>query len=287
VTTGARLVELAPRIARLAGFLVAVAAGLALVAPLARRPAGAGDLAGLGAGVLELVAPAGRAPRPGPRVLELNGQRLHLETGTSADGVAGALDAAAAACHPVAPGERGAAPAPLRGGDDRGGFVACATWLSAAEAEAAVADRGDEAPGARVAGYRYVYAAASGAGTTTLVRLYTASPIDLPALFPRRGDAPGRDAPGLPRPPGARRLLSAREPGQPQELTLYEVARGQRAALDRFYRAALPAGGWRALGGTARAAAGDVLVVDRAGALAALVFAEEPDSGSVAILTSL
>ncbi len=71
-------------------------------------------------------------------------------------------------------------------------------------------------------------------------------------------------------------------------MTLYVTKDKNPAELEAWYRARLPDHGWRPLEGGRRNGGPRVLVADRKGTLAALVFDEdESGSASVAILTSL
>ena len=79
--------------------------------------------------------------------------------------------------------------------------------------------------------------------------LSTLEPILL-GMFPAKGDAPGADPPTLPRPPRSERRLSSWEDGFPQRLYVYESP-SSVDELERFYRAALPGGGWHFLEGKA------------------------------------
>ena len=261
-----RAVELGRRLGRLGLFLTVVCVGLELLLARAVRADVDHALLDLGAGLAQLAGP-GEPARPGqPRVLELNGNRLHFDTGTRADAVGEVLDQAEASC--ADPGARR-----MRGEDGRRGFVACLARVAAPEGAPA---------------YRYVYAQ-PGAERTQVVRFWTDGPLDLEALLPEAGDAPGSDAPDVPRPPGARRILSARELGEPQQITLYETGGAAPRDLAAWYRERLAAIGWRPLE-PAAGAGGGVLVVGRGGSLAALVFSvgEAGDGGgTVAILTSL
>jgi hypothetical protein len=289
-----RLRALAPGLARIAVFLVIVAIGLEILLGKVVRAQVDGALLDLGAGLVQLADPAEEAEdRSGPRLLELNGSQLRFETGTRAEAVGAVLDDAETGCADGADrdadgdGVRGESPPVrperlLRGSDGERGFVAC---ISRPRAPIA----GERSPRGTGAAYRYVYAQ-SGDQATQVVRFWTEGALDLERLFPDRGDAPGSDAPGLPRPPGARRILSAREVGAAQQLTLYRSRGGEPGELDTWYRARLAGLGWSPLEPVGKqAATGDhVLVVGRAGSIAALVFtADEAGGSSVAILTSL
>ena len=268
--------RLAPRVARLSVFAAAVATGALLVGG-ERDPAPVrSPLRDLGAGLAELAA-ASVAPAGAPRVLELNGARLHFATATRPERLAAVLGEAEAGCDEA--GER------LREDDGGRGFVACAARLTVEE-RAAIDEPGAPEIALGQPGFRYVYAQAG--ERTLVVRFWTDRPLDLDRMFPVTGDAPGGDVAGMPRPPGARRFLSARELGAPQALTIYVDSSAEPAALERWYRAQLGAQGWAPLARQSAAGpSGDrVLVARRAGALTALVFAGDRDR-SVAILSSL
>jgi len=266
-----RLRSRAARVARLTAFLVVVAIGLQMLLGKVVRAQVDGALLDLGAGLAQL---AGAADPGQPRVLEINGSSLHFDTATHAESVTEVLDQAEAGCS-AEPAREGQL---LRGGDGWRGFVACFARLGAVIGEAA----------RPASGYRYVYAQ-PGSERTLVLRFWTDQALDLDRLFPASGDAPGSDAPGIPRPPRARRVLSARETSAPQQLTLYTTESAGPDELDAWYRERLAGLGWRPLETTGRTApATRTLVVGRAGAIAALVFAhEESGGGSVAILTSL
>jgi hypothetical protein len=82
--------------------------------------------------------------------------------------------------------------------------------------------------------------------------------------------------------------LSARETHEAQQVTLYSVARAAPAEIEAWYRTRLPTLGWRPVEGAGRLEWPRVLMVERAGDLAALVFDQQgAEMTSVAILTSL
>jgi hypothetical protein len=90
---------------------------------------------------------------------------------------------------------------------------------------------------------RYVqYQRAPGGGTQYL-SLWTDDGLDLARLLPDRGDVDGGDLDGVPRFPGAVRVLAAGERGQAERLRQYRGA-GSVMAVSRFYRDRLRAGGW-------------------------------------------
>jgi hypothetical protein len=80
-----------------------------------------------------------------------------------------------------------------------------------------------------------------------VVMMWTDGPLDLRAMFPKQGDAPGVDFPDLPRPPDARRIFSAWEEGEAPAVNIYEAAGKTPKELDAYYRAELAQRGWRVL----------------------------------------
>jgi hypothetical protein len=119
-------------------------------------------------------------------------------------------------------------------GDERQGVEGLLARLTA------FAESGDLA---RVGGLRYVYARATDEGTHFLV-FHTDESLNIYEMFPQTGDAPGRDVPGLPRPEGARRFMSAWEEGDPHAITMYATTRQSADELRGWYREALPGAGW-------------------------------------------
>jgi hypothetical protein len=93
-------------------------------------------------------------------------------------------------------------------------------------------------------GVRYVYAESIAADQSRVSALWTDEAFDPGAMFPSAGDAPGSDSPWIPRPPAARRTLSAATDGAPFTLLGYA---SQRPApeLDRFYASRLSALGFQ------------------------------------------
>ena len=267
-----RLRVLAPRLARLAVFLTVVIVGLQLGLAWVVKKRVEGSFLDLGAGLAQLDQ---QAPRKGPRIVELNGAHLRFASTSVDQKVDEVIDLAQKECGR----EQDKA---LKGGDGGRGFVACFV-----PAPAVVGPVLGEAREVIPPTYRYVYAQ-PGSPTTVVIPVEADGACALDTLCPDEGDAPGVDAPGVPRPPDARRTLSAREDGSPQQMTLYVTKAKTPAELEAWYRARLPDHGWRPLEGGRRNGGPRVLVADRKGTLAALVFDEDESGGaSVAILTSL
>jgi hypothetical protein len=89
---------------------------------------------------------------------------------------------------------------------------------------------------------RYTLARRHG-NQTTLLMFWTEGSTQLHGMFPRTGDAPGRDLADVPRPEHSRRLLSASELGQPYGLVFYRVE-GRLEAVAAAYRDVLRRQGW-------------------------------------------
>lgn len=84
-------------------------------------------------------------------------------------------------------------------------------------------------------------------------------------LFPVRGDAPGFDVAGIPRPPSGRRTLSAGELGHGETLTVYVESEESMAALQFFYRRAFARNGWTLLADTPTGSRDHSFLVERRG----------------------
>lgn len=90
---------------------------------------------------------------------------------------------------------------------------------------------------------RYVTLRRAG-NVTTVLFLWSDGKLPLLRMFPKDGDAPGIDPMGVPRPVGARRLLSGVEHGMPYSLSVYRAPASSPAVLIEWYRAALRSGGF-------------------------------------------
>ncbi|MGB0680458.1 MAG: hypothetical protein ACPGUV_12420 [Polyangiales bacterium] len=219
-----------------------------------------------------------------PRRFHLNGQQLRLRVSSSTARAKAVLDAAERHCrdaaqplraaalalprrHPLSPARaRSQGPAALRDlrrqlagvwreEGEGTGFVACfartedgadsgpmATRSLLRRIETALA-QGDLSA---IGQFRYVYVRRHGRRTRVL-ELWAEGKLDITAIAPPQGDAPGQDIALVPRPPHSRRILSAWEEGHPQRVALYRVRQGRAGALLRFYRSTLRAAGWRML----------------------------------------
>jgi hypothetical protein len=115
-------------------------------------------------------------------------------------------------------------------------------------------------------GLRYAMAE-RGERATSFITFWTEGKANLFEAFPSDGDAPGRDAQGVPRPPGSVRVLSAWERDRAPALSVYRVASLDAVELEGFYRRSLPENGWQVLAPSAPAGlgAGGVIFAERAG----------------------
>jgi len=95
---------------------------------------------------------------------------------------------------------------------------------------------------------RYVYARRAEARPsrdTFVLTLWTEGSLDLSHLLPIAGDdAPGSDLPGVPRPSGAQRILSAKEDGEDAGVFIYLSGSASPGDIERTYRRRLPQLGW-------------------------------------------
>lgn len=259
---------------RRAGWLLRTAAlGAAVTVVFSRLGAAGTDQArdrmmAVGADMLRVPEPQAGST---DRVL-LNGAELDVTRGRSDQSVDQLLAAAEASCTARAGGA-----SPLRGGGDERGFVACHD----PSAGRRVIERAGEAVpsgGAMTLPVAFLYAERRG-GATHFIRMLSAEPVDLAALMPREGDAPGPDTTALPRPRSSRRALGMRVAGQPYQTAVYLDREKNLDRLVAHYQGALPGAGWAVVapwaveeGHGPRQAS---VFIERDGALAMLVVAQD------------
>jgi len=92
---------------------------------------------------------------------------------------------------------------------------------------------------------RYTFAEQSAPERTRVVTLWADSGLNLAALFPQSGDAPGSDSRAVPRPPEARRMLSASAEGMPFAARVYQTTQSL-AATQQFYDSWMSGHGYQA-----------------------------------------
>jgi hypothetical protein len=207
----------------------------------------------------------------GAEPIELNGERLFATGSTSQLPVHEVLQRAEAHCRGAAASGAGAhaalgaLPEParellldpfrhalMRSESEADGMLACVipapgarTLTGLAQRLARLATHGDLA---ELGELRFVAARAAEGGRTQVVVVWSSGSFRLGALLPDgAGDAAGSDLPDVPRPPRARRELTATTPGHGFSLRMYGSSAGA-AALDAFYTSALPQLGWDPLG---------------------------------------
>lgn len=147
-------------------------------------------------------------------------------------------------------------PATLRGGGERQGFVACldargARW-TLDELTARMRRFGETRDVSSIGHMRYLYAERSETGRTRYIGFWSDGRLNVSEMFPTTGDAPGEEIPGVTRAPGLRRLLLAREVGEPYGVAIYAGV-ANREETERHYRESMSRGGWTPLplrGGT-------------------------------------
>jgi hypothetical protein len=187
-----------------------------------------------------------------PRSLLINGLQLRVATATTDLPVAAALDHFQATCR-RAGGVVGAenVDASLLDGVFRTdapheGVIACLDTGGPLQLDALAARLSEFAKGGNlraIGKLRYFLARRDGKQTTVLA-MWTEGDAELFRLFPKFGDAPGRDPEDVPRPLGSRRTLAAFEQGAPYSLTVYRVEQRTPRELEDWYANALQAASW-------------------------------------------
>jgi ABC-type sugar transport system permease subunit len=90
--------------------------------------------------------------------------------------------------------------------------------------------------------YRYFFSV-----STYVSTMWADTGLNLKTMFPATGDAAGSDSALLPRPPSARRTLSAGAEGMPYALRMY-VSSDSTESLGRFYADWLKKRAWKLIG---------------------------------------
>lgn len=196
-----------------------------------------------------------------PRSLFVNGLELRVVTATTTIPVKEALNRFQSLCHSVGQVDLPAkVKQKLEASNGSGFFSSAGVLRQEGENEGFLGclDTGERVDGetllARLTAFgktgdlkslgqlRYVLARRRG-NQTTLLMFWTEGSTQLKGMFPKTGDAPGRDLLEVPRPEHSRRLLSASEQGQPFGLVFYRVD-GRRDAVAAAYRELLRQHGW-------------------------------------------
>lgn len=174
----------------------------------------------------------------------------------------------------------------------RRGFVAC---LDMGEDEV-----DPESIGARIesflgtgdlseVGYlRYLFAETSERGDTFYMTMFTDESLNLYEMFPANGDVPGHDV--IPRPEGARRILSSHETNQPYSASTYTREGAHSEAFVAHYEGAFEGDGWEPAevheGERVEVAGGRALVFERGERLAFVHVVESSGITSAMVIFS-
>lgn len=212
------------------------------------------------------------SPHEAPRHLELNGARISFRAHTVDSALSEVLDYYETLCEigqVRAPGQRSEL-----GTDDllwaheagalraiatranrnlNSGYVSCLGFGSKGVGLAALSERfrrfAITGNLAELGEMRHVFARRvddHAGDKTLLLTIWTESELNLYRLLPLEGgDAAGRDAGDVPRPPKSQRVLSAWESDRPSGVVVYRVPPGGEEPLESFYQRELHARGWR------------------------------------------
>ncbi|GAC1587202.1 MAG: hypothetical protein NVS3B20_15850 [Polyangiales bacterium] len=82
--------------------------------------------------------------------------------------------------------------------------------------------------------FRYAYAKRTELGRTHVITLWTNGSLNASRMFPSSGDAPGTDSTIVPRPPQARRLLTASALGIEHSVRVYESSASERTVAAHY-----------------------------------------------------
>jgi hypothetical protein len=219
-----------------------------------------------------------------PRDLVLNGQTIRFSSGTASQDPEVVLDAFEARCasvdgqflqqleaiaadHPDAPRQAPTSNPTVREWNGRTGYIACldmgAQSVPVTELAQRIGRFGATGDVSEIGDMRYVFIERGGSEDETrthFVAMWTQGTFDVDAMFPERGDAPGRDVPDVSRPPESRRTLSGYERGQPYGLTVY-ASRDGAAILESHFRHTLRVHGWQVVEGREGRASDDPIVI--------------------------
>jgi hypothetical protein len=243
-------------LARAVVVVVFVAAVVLFAALRSANAAAAEALLGFGN---ELLQWTGVHAHSGPRTLSVNGIELHLLTISTPLSVSDTIEHLRGVCK-----QRGGiqvpeklvrskrSVSPFADGtfsrvSEHEGVLACLDTGGPLDVETLTQRLGHAARTgdlSQLGELRYMLARREGEKTTALL-LWTVGPAQLFSAFPPSGDAPGVDPENCPRQTGSRRLLSAREHGEPYSTTVYTTEAADPAAVERWYQTALTGKGWR------------------------------------------
>ena len=172
-----------------------------------------------------------------PRTVVINGAEVTIRSESLAEDLESTLERAERNCAGLKLGPKSTT---FRRQVRERGFVACFTRLGRLGLRGLFqVARGDVSA---LGEFHYTYVQTTATGVHQL-RLELPQ-IDLGAMFPATGDAPGYDVRDLPRPPSAERLLSALEVDSPYHVAVYRLPSVDFDALVETYQQKLSAFGW-------------------------------------------
>lgn len=194
--------------------------------------------------------------------VNINGESVRFASASSPEPVSEVLDRITTHCNDQSPlppylrslaAETGAPTESLGLWSHRGegdGAVACLVRADGAPPLAESLERFAETLNlAEVGLLRYVYARQKASGDTHVITVWTDADFNLGALLPRHGqDSPGVDIPGIPRPTGSTRLLSAILEGTPHGIWIYD-APGTVGEVTEAQDQAMSRSGWQRIPG--------------------------------------
>lgn len=204
----------------------------------------------------------------GPRVINVNGERVHVASGSSEETLAEVMDAFEAIClerdgdfteqlHALAAERPAGAGATFleefhpvfrsNHGDERG-VVACLDLGDSRRTPEDILDSYDRFQENgdlhEIGDIRYLFAQRAGEHRTHFVSLWTEGSFHPDHVLPGNSDAPGDDLAGLPRPPRSRRTLAAFQEGREDRFVMYEGSSMTEWELEAWYHDELEAQGW-------------------------------------------
>lgn len=222
------------------------------------------DLMGMGA---SLMAFADEEHTDGPRALSINGETVHLVSGSTPSSLNEVLDAFEEMClqrdaqfrqqitdlyreNPDLPRRdelETFRPSLRRMAGDRG-TIGCLDLgterRTAGELLDAAAEFNRTGDLSALGNMRYIFAQEADGGRTQYVALWTEGEFHVDHVLPSAGDAPGEDLAGVPRAPDAVRSLYAHEMGRDDRFVIYEDSSMTEWELEHFYRTELAREGW-------------------------------------------
>jgi hypothetical protein len=195
---------------------------------------------------------AGLTPH-GVHHLRINGQPLRLEVATTRQPVSAVLDHFESWCmgHDGRFAESQLLDATVREEARGRGYVACLNTggrkLSVNEIVERLQRYQQTQNVAELGDFHYMRVEPGHDGVTRVVSVWVEDDFYLHQMFPASGDAPGKDARGVPRPKTGRRLLSAAADDNGYQWTVYDGVEGSESSLLARYRSWLAAADWKVL----------------------------------------